>query len=133
MEARELRIGNFVNVRYGDNPHEVQSVGLNGIDLRAEDGYSVGAMHENDELSGIPLTEEWLLKFGFFEKNLNFYLDGIELYFQRAMRIYVFKYFENKTNGRYIEIEYVHQLQNLYFALTGSELTIKETVSNEFN
>jgi hypothetical protein len=25
-------------------------------------------------------------------------------------------------------IEYVHQLQNLYFALTGSELTLKETV-----
>jgi hypothetical protein len=35
-----------------------------------------------------------------------------------------------KTEGKYIlpkgNIKYVHQLQNLYFALTNTELTIKE-------
>lgn len=30
--------------------------------------------------------------------------------------------------SEYKQIEYVHQLQNLYFALTGEELTIKEPV-----
>jgi len=32
--------------------------------------------------------------------------------------------YEGTTNDR-IKIQYVHQLQNLYFALTGEELTYK--------
>ena len=33
--------------------------------------------------------------------------------------------FANCNKIRWIKIKYVHQLQNIYFALTGEELTIK--------
>ena len=76
------------------------------------------------KIEPIPLTEEWLLKFG-FEKNKN-----SDLYF----RLNNYEYFiENGIidNGysrmNEISVKYVHQLQNLYFALTGKELEIIET------
>jgi hypothetical protein len=32
------------------------------------------------------------------------------------------------THNKYAALYFVHQLQNLFYALTGTELTIKETV-----
>jgi len=65
----------------------------------------------------IPLTEEWLLKFGFDDLgtygygrgNFHICLHENEFYFS--------------INNRKVFIKHVHQLQNLYFALTGEELT----------
>jgi len=85
-------------------------------------------------LKPIPLTEEWLLKFG-FEANKP-YLRGkwMELFYNknRDDRYFLFKvgatHIEMCSNGlttAQAPMEYVHQLQNLYFALTGKEL--KET------
>ena len=99
-------------------------------------------------LDPIPITEEWLKRFGFS-------IEGTELGDEGALviedPILAPDYYEElimwtpKGKGRrYIEdmdkdtinvlqnydkrmshIKYVHQLQNLYFALTGSELTLK--------
>ena len=75
----------------------------------------------------IPLTEEWLLKFGFVDKNYT-----LELKAKR--KTIVFNWFSKvvstgKRSGyysrKYRHIKYVHQLQNLYFALTGEELEVK--------
>ena len=78
----------------------------------------------------IPLTEEWLLKFG-FEKTLNQYkkltlsnkigCDNIPFIILFLDNQYQYDDLRFRTN-----IEYVHQLQNLFFALTGEELTIKD-------
>ncbi len=62
-----------------------------------------GLMHQL--YKPIPLTEEWLVKFE--QKDLDLFILEIEVNWN-------------------IKIKYVHQLQNLYFALTGEELTIKE-------
>ena len=65
----------------------------------------------------IPLTEEWLVKFGIIEANeshvkrIKIETDFGELMF----------YIDNRLP----QLKYVHQLQNLYFALTNTELTIK--------
>jgi hypothetical protein len=82
----------------------------------------------------IPLTEEWLLKFG-FKKERHFDLivyaihptDGI------LRSLLAIAYHEDgehfcNINDKWIpnKIKHVHQLQNLYFALTGEELIIKE-------
>ena len=72
----------------------------------------------------IPLTEEWLIKFGFVRVGmLTMRLDKFTCYCEED-------YTDNFCLGD-IELfdvvpKYVHQLQNLYFALTGEELTIKE-------
>ena len=71
----------------------------------------------------IRLTEEWLLKFGFTKhgKYGYFYKDdfiidkneGFDIFFMCDIDMHV-------------EIKHVHQLQNLYFALTGEELTLNQ-------
>lgn len=61
--------------------------------------------------SPLPITEECLKKFGFDSKLAQFNVKG---------RFILDGYGMNE-----IEIKYVHQLQNLYFALTGEELKTK--------
>ena len=128
MKANELRLGNFVIDEDGDV-----------LPITAITPTTV--FHNGDLFSaintiiGVPLTEGWLIKFG-FEKynNSNFSIDvgsyyscneirnsKMKLKFTKAKNWRVENY-ANKT----IKFNYVHQLQNLYFALTGKELEIKE-------
>jgi hypothetical protein len=70
----------------------------------------------------IPLTEEWLLKFGFL-KNLTSWTNWEKPNNTKEVRLII----QGKYlfyNGRIIE--HVHQLQNLYYSLTGEELELKE-------
>lgn len=71
----------------------------------------------------IPLTEEWLLKFGFELKYGCFLLStnrGTILIEEDLAQISSVI----SHDGFMSPCKYVHQLQNLYFALTGSELTV---------
>jgi hypothetical protein len=120
MKASELRIGNSI---------------MQDDDFVFVTWWRLELMENNKiEYKPIPLTEEWLLKLGFdklendiptyfkcfgnlieddYEYSFNIYVDSEQNYF-----ITVF--------GRKIIIKHVHQLQNLYHALTGEELTIKD-------
>lgn len=82
----------------------------------------------------IPLAEEWLVKFG-FEKVSSHFEIGEDI---RRYALYINSTGNGFTcqllrtfNGVHTitnfatDMLYVHQLQNLYFALTGKELTIK--------
>jgi hypothetical protein len=110
MKENELRIGNWVL-----SPTEGE--------IQIENGWQID---EGEEVKPIPLTEEWLFKFGFkFDGHCSWWKNKlIELTIDTGEDEYsVFN-----DNGDYITlkgIKYVHQLQNLYFALTGEELTIK--------
>ena len=119
MKANELRIGNYVIFNNFIQPEK--TVIVDGKFLLP---FNKTDLEINNYYQPIPLTEEWLLKFGFekhfedFEKKIvGFYLtynfnDGISLNG---------KYMDEPI---YIDGEYVHQLQNLYFALTGEDLSI---------
>ena len=83
----------------------------------------------------IPLTEEWLIKFGFEKGYLNYLVLKEEFYCycyekSKGLHIEVFAHDEEDEviDSEYLTptINYVHQLQNLYHALTGKELEIKE-------
>ena len=67
----------------------------------------------------IGLTREWLIKFG-FEEALNGWWSPCEEYSYREGNFYL------GANIFLAKIDYVHQLQNLPFALTNEELTIKD-------
>lgn len=85
------------------------------------------------EFQGIELTEEWFTKFGFQSESYNktsalngdiyYTLGGVDIVCEYLSGQWKFIY--KKSEFDYIEIKYVHQLQNLFFALTGSELTPK--------
>ena len=123
MKVNELRIGNLIEYRIQDD-----------LDDR-KDWWEVSKIDATDlcilesnidyDFRPIPLTEEWLLKFG-FEKQHN--EDDFDYWFKKGFCDDIFwehseGFCHNLNYGG--EIKYVHQLQNLYFALTGEELVLK--------
>ena len=109
MKANELRIGNWIN---RDSENE---------ELRLWHFYKIAeCVFDEDDLKPIPLTEEWLLKFGFKKIGGTIYknIGSIEIGLT-GKRFYIQIRCENITIQN---IKHVHQLQNLYFALTNQEL-----------
>jgi len=138
MEANELRINN--NVIVNGNNVIVESIDCFGInkytdcDIEANDydGYFDILMTNNPRhrhlvkaIEPIPLTEEWLLKFGFFENNSYFNIGEV-LYYIGEFGTYLDEQVWWNEEIISTNIKYVHQLQNLYFALIGRELTISQ-------
>lgn len=107
--SKELRIGNVTDKGIIKNFYE------SGIHV----GY--GKCFGFNEIDPIELTEHWLLKFGFEKLNYTYLAKGLAVHNHDIVSFYML-YEQNRTY-----IKYVHQLQNLYFALTGEELKIKES------
>jgi hypothetical protein len=115
MKASELRIGNWVH----------SGITKEDFIIEAHDIVNISGGFDNGKVQPIPLTKEWLLKFGLkYLQNACWELG--------SMRIYNLS---DETTSRFritlaghelVIINYVHQLQNLYFALTGEELKIKQ-------
>ena len=131
MKANELRIGNYVCVTE-KHPLKVKIINdSDGIMSTVSDNSIFITTASLLAYKPIPLTEEWLLKFGFEEAGDKFYEKG--LLFTNCW----FLYFNITCKGKvtlstdseeyYLtDVPNVHQLQNLYHALTGEELTIKQ-------
>lgn len=109
MKAQDLRIGNYIN-----RHQSIVSVWM----LAQGDGGTINGVNE-DEYKPIPLTEEWLLKFGFVCHPWGWVNEQI------GIRLTLHSFIYKNDNGANIKIKHVHQLQNLFFALTGEELTLK--------
>ncbi len=135
MNNTELRIGNNILVNYkslarpSSDIKQIESIVLGIID---DVIYTEHAGVPNiNSIYPIPLTFEWLKKFEFkMEDSGNNVTDfwrttsaGIEI----SIVYYGDEYLQTEINsiGIDIHILYVHQLQNLYFALTGEELECK--------
>jgi hypothetical protein len=121
MKANEFRIDNLVDYKYGEELfYKIASIDEETVSLKDNISFDYIGY---DEIEGIPLTEDWLIKFG-FKKNETFCFINIESGIE-LMNI-ANKYFRGRYKGALItkDIEYVHQLQNLYFALTNKELTL---------
>jgi len=123
IKPNELRIGNLV-YHYEWNklgkkltPDSGRVTAINGKSV------TVGP-YQRAKIEGIPLTQEILEKCGFkkFERQ-----RGIVQWENEAGHTVEY------TNGEWslspefnfwIDVKYLHQLQNLYFALTGQELEV---------
>ena len=77
----------------------------------------------------VSITEEWLLKFGFKltinnkdsgYKQFGLNIKGLDLMFCLECNSDKPDFYLNMVG---VDIDYIHQLQNLYFALTGVELS----------
>lgn len=125
IKDTELRIGNTVY-------HHGQIDTIQGIDIERWDTFA----HEYEP---IPLTEEWLLKFGVEKINETKWkiTEAITLSYPYDFNRWdVLEPLRNMNTGEWINnvntgsgiriISYVHQLQNLWFALHGQELEVKE-------
>ena len=126
MKANELRIGNLI---IGEYTHDydrkeqllckvvvIDSVGETQHSIWVDSNSSVETF---DDFKPIPLTEDWLKRFGIKNDIDVWELTGV-FWLQELEDGCFFLGCNSGWTG--IEIKYVHQLQNLYFALTGEEL-----------
>jgi len=131
MDAKELRIGNWV-IGYSEIPQKVAYIGdvigiensIGGVDRYQK--YPI-ISYDISTLQPIPLSPEILEKCGFGYQSMK---GGLTYYAHRETG-FTLLYSYGKwnwsssasvTSGK--AIEYLHQLQNLYFALTGEELEV---------
>lgn len=129
MKPSELRLGNWIEIRY-KGTSDVRQSPMDFLDIREMVLKQTAYYFEP-----IPLTEEWLLKFG-FEKDYDKTLPYQEGYIKENIKFNSeFQLMEEGMEGDLIcigkPLKHVHQLQNLYFALTEEELEVKETVENK--
>ncbi|GAJ22886.1 unnamed protein product, partial [marine sediment metagenome] len=83
----------------------------------------------------IPLSEDWLLNLGFYLENSKDRLSieawapahpsqRFNIDFKDGKILLISRYQEDNDNFTMPHIKYVHQLQNLFFALTDKELNV---------
>ena len=121
MNANELMIGGYLKYPK-TNPFKIELSDF------------LNKKFWEDVLDGIiepiPLTEDWLLKFGFKKQSNTYYISinclTAELHFEDYGHNMILWLKSDNSNLILDYTRYVHQLQNLYFALTQKELTIKE-------
>jgi len=143
INTRELRIGNLLNLDFhGDSSvFEVGEISGDGVKHA-----HFSEWPDMETLSPIPLTEDWLLRFGFEKENKKTSIKH-GVYFSKWINDYKYSFayaefredwgfyhsytdaLKDEDNDRFdfisCGIKYVHQLQNLFYALTNTELTLK--------
>jgi len=130
MTANDIRIGNYHYYHIVDPLDEMGE--YDDVCQIDPDDFRILTQFDCPEYKPIPLTEEWLLKFGFEEDNYNYVMGVHQQIFSGLMefdfneRLNCWEFSIGSCNDL-TRIQYVHQLQNLYFALTGEELKIKES------
>lgn len=122
MQVNEIRIGNLTKqgeiVQIRENSARVEYL-FEGILKQSYVNYI--------NLEPIPLTEEILLNCGFELINNEFYRTKnheLNLFWTVNKNKMIPEYTEKRLVTGY-DFKHLHQLQNLYFALTGKELEIK--------
>lgn len=119
MEIKELRIGNLIY--YGESIRKITAIGDSpqrkfiGVDNMITDLVVI---------KPIPLTPEILKK---YKGGTNYFIIG-QYFLLQDMGGWHFDYIDDDNRGdRAIAYpNFVHQLQNVYFALTNEELMIED-------
>ena len=108
----------------------VKSIAEYGIELFADPDLEADILEH--ELIPIEITSEWLVKLGFINSRSREEYSVFEIKIGDDI-FAVWHVWNNDAfyairfkNCDVIIVEYVHQLQNLYYILTGSELVVKE-------
>lgn len=157
MNSEEIRIGNWLHHKDNWSYRQPDNGPFKEFDFQWQErdwlGIGESCLDLKIDIEPIPITEEWLSKFGFLKIPNETYINGNQFLLQvtgeanengsmnrdetwfdgigdsswirkdglKTMSVNVL------CRGNYVCncANYVHQLQNIYFALTGNELTIK--------
>lgn len=145
MKSSDLKIGNIIGLQFinrrpqQDNTvktdmflepctvNEIKESSVNISDL----GRNMRVIVQYEYVKPIPITAEWLERLGFsFNRSVAVFDE-----FQKENIVYMIWKNGRKDLGldtnvvsygnKHIKCQFVHQLQNLYYALCGEELTLK--------
>lgn len=119
IQAKELRIGNILKDKLTGALLRVDELTIEGKIVTYVIDRSKYPLPKGWQITPVEISEEILLKCG-FEKKVN-YVKGMTIKDGIA-------FFDDNEFGHdkedEIECKHLHQLQNLYYSLTGQELTI---------
>lgn len=118
----DLRIGNWITV--SEVTYRVTALSETKVHFKGRKG---GVSHE--EIHPIPITQEILEKAGFKKKEKSDLFDKFPnegfTYHLYSHKVMIFHGPHNTLcHWLSTQIDYLHQLQNLYYCLTGRELSI---------
>ena len=123
VSVTDVRVGNLIFNDYG----EIQPI--YGVDEKSiltkvdVNGWSICFKPK-----GVPISEEWLFKFGFIKYGKlhdSYKLNPFIVELGILGNHYTFRKIMTKDESMLLkEMKCVHELQNLYFSITGSELQI---------
>ena len=127
MQANELRIGNYIRLFDTKECYKIHLVSKGVVQVEGE--ILGGEVLKTNNINPIPLTPEILEKCGFVWSHL----EEEYVLTSKVGVIFLSKdgySVSTGTNDSFIRIfgltcKYLHQLQNLYFALTGEELNVQ--------
>lgn len=130
IKANELRRGNYILPEHDldGKYHVVNELGEGSINNYIENWYSP-----------IPITPEILERCGFVVSDMGGHYNDIyefnNVSIADSSKVspfnYCYEYHKNKEQKKWFRgINYLHELQNLFFALTGQELEIKELAAS---
>lgn len=123
LKANELRIGNYLNGKQGHVT--VTEIRKNNI-VKIQDNTS--SFYVGTCLQPIPLTDEMLINLGAFKFDNQFIFDRFRLKYRPDYKFYYVTCRE--TNAYITKVEFVHEWQNVVFALNSQELTLKNNSNN---
>lgn len=130
MKIQELRIGNLVKCKTSNDSATYSVIQIDGFGLKVRLSHPRHTEFTPlDRIKPIPLTEEILseftMKWGTDPQEPN----ALMVFKNGEFEILKFEdedhFFYSNGRGFHADIIYLHQLQNLYFDLTGEELEVK--------
>ena len=124
MESKSLRIGNWIKTDfYGEFPIVGLSLLNEGNELFFKSLEYYPKSCKLKDVNPIPLTEEWIIKFGCTKDGEYLIKDRFKLIYRND---YNFWYVFDSLSDTYLtKIEFVHEWQNFFKVMNGTELTIK--------
>lgn len=127
MGTNEFRLGNIIarkywnpepnNEQYVFESSAITFISCSNINI-SPIGKKVKFRIAKKDITPMKLTEEWLKKLGFKPFQKDWSIKGLIIHSRKRGFI---------VRKSIPQIQYVHQLQNLYFALTGIELQLSST------
>ena len=143
MKNTDLRIGNLAGIKetalhadgcnHSEAVFEIEEIKKDVVQFK---GYHANEYYK--DLNPIPITEQWLLDFGFKEVIVGSFIKESEgatliVYIIDGVGECIFKHYSSYSENDIdavnvvclLPVSHVHQLQNLYFTLTQEELILK--------
>lgn len=135
IKSNELRIGNLIengfkkSNGFPDYIDRVVSLSEEGeINIWSESLKNQNGGSECMVALPIQLTEDWLIKLGFERLSEKYYILDMCEFSTRYYYSYSGGFWRFEVEGKLVsELKYVHQIQNIYFVLTGKELILNST------
>jgi hypothetical protein len=115
LDSHEIRLGNTYKIELGDGTYKSDLINLGDIENLLDDDL-------DDFYQAMEIDESWLIRLGFKPVSDRVYVKDYHYGYEFGIT----NHFVIKNGDhfiRYKHIKYVHQLENLYFALIGEELT----------